>query len=181
MSDNTQLVNTQLLAAAAVMAGPEDEGWEQRVMESARKLKVMSSPGSRMMKMLAEFDGVSEDGSQMKIKHFTGVVLGIKREESSTRGVVSLYTGTDRNPRPHPITKVATPGVEHVRTERTDSKTDTIAKDLANHISRDLIGHRVNCTVKLESVKGKDYNVRVLIAVQDLGVSDDKQALALLG
>lgn len=168
--------NVAILAAAAVIAGTTD-GNDERLLRAARELKQLSSPGSKVMRSIAEFDGADGD-----LKHFTGTVLGIMKEQSSTRGVVSIYTGTDHakwgslvNPREHPLTKVTTPGVEHFRTDRTDSKTDTIAKDLANRIGKELIGHKVNVTLKMEENKGTKF--RTLIAVTDLGVSDDARAV----
>lgn len=188
MSDDNAMhaANVSLLAAAAIMAGAEDAEWENRLMANARKLKQLSQPGSRVMRAMAEFDGIGADGKEMGLKHFTGTVLGIMKEESSTRGVVSIGTFTDHpkwgsmvSPREHPLTKVKTPGVEHFRTDRTDSKTDTVAKDLANYI-RTLIGHKVNVTLKME--EGKDgTKYRTLIAVQDLGLTDDDRAKAMLG
>lgn len=183
MSDNT--TNDFIVIAAALMAQTTDPRSPELVAKAV-ELKRLTDPGSRIMKAVAEFDGgTSADGNPMTIKHLTGTVLGIMKEASSTRGVVSIYTGTDHpkwgslvNPREHPLTKVVTAGVEHMRTDRTDNASDTRAKEMANHISKSLIGHKVNATLKVEETQvGK---VRVLISVDDLGWTNDERAIGML-
>lgn len=99
-------------------------------------------------------------------KAFTGTVVAVAKEQSSTRGVITLNTGTERENKDS-ITKQPLPaGQEQIRTERTDNPG---GKALAIK-SRNLIGHKVVVWIEVESVPGKDFKVRVLRHIQDLGV-----------
>jgi hypothetical protein len=79
--------------------------------------------------------------------------------ESSTRGIVTLFTSVDAERRPD--------GLESVRTDRTDG--DPAARALANRF-RALTGHKVRVYVDVE-VMGSNTSkkVRVVKHVEDLG------------
>lgn len=141
--------------------------FEAKVAMKASTITAMVDPRSNISKVV---QGVA------KAKAFTGIVLGIRKEQSSTRGIVTLKTGTTAE---H---KGCDPGTEEARTDRTDNP---VGKAMANHI-RTLVGHRIAIRIEVEeydapNVSGGKGKVRVIRHVEDLGVSDDvdaQQALA---
>lgn len=94
-------------------------------------------------------------------KVFSGTVVDVKKEQSSTRGLVTLNTGTDREK------DGLNAGEEQVRTERTDNPEGlAMAKKV-----RELKGRRVLVWVEVEEIKGGSSKVRVLRHIQDIGVA----------
>lgn len=99
-----------------------------------------------------------------KSKTFVGVVTGVQKEQSSTRGIITLHTGTTR------ATKGVPEGHEQVRTDRTDSGISGRALAIK---AKSLIGHRVAVHVELEEFQNKQnetVKVRVLRHIEDLGI-----------
>lgn len=103
-------------------------------------------------------------------KHFTGTLLRVDKEERSTRAVLTLETGSNREAK-DAITKAPLPeGQEQVRSERTDSDEGKIIAMEA----KALVGRRVLLTVYLEQMSGNSgQKVRVLQDIQDLGKPRD--------
>jgi len=145
----------QVVLAAVTAAGPLDpenpEQWTARVHEMAARVTAMCAPTSSVSKII---QGVANS------KVFTATVLGITREASSTRGVVTLKT---RPSKFHPD------GVEQARTERTDSA-DGLAMA---RLVRSLVGRRVVLWVEVESIGDGASKVRVIRWIEDLGPADD--------
>lgn len=156
MSETSDTLRQQIILAAVNAAGEryEDETpqqYEARVVAEARRIKVMTSPQSRVSRAIDILD---------ECKVFPAVIEDIKKEASSTRGLVLLRT------RP---SKHSPDGKETVRTERTDNPEGyAMAMTL-----RKLIGHRVLLWVELEAVGDGSTKVRVLRHVEDLGVASD--------
>lgn len=140
-----------IILGAVAMTGPVGESqaeWDARLKANAKSLSLMLNDNSdvaRSINMLAE------------CKNFVGTILGVQKEESSTRGFVALKTTPS---------KFNDEGVESVRTERTDSSDE--AKAFASRLRRELIGHRVLVWVEMQETKA-GQKVRVLQHVQDLG------------
>lgn len=97
-----------------------------------------------------------------KCKVFTGIVRDVKKEQSSTRGLITLYTGTDR-------AKDGVPeGCETLRTERTDNPEGlAMAKKV-----KGLIDHKVTVWVEVEEYGNGSGKVRVLRHVESRGKAD---------
>jgi hypothetical protein len=102
-----------------------------------------------------------QDAIAKSDKSFIGTVLSVKKEESSTRAIVTLHTGTDRDP----------DGNETVRTDRTDDPDGSL---MAKKV-QSLKGHKVRVYVQLETMKGSDRKVRVLRHVVDKGVDSEDE------
>lgn len=143
-------VRVPLIAAAAAAAGDSTSpDWAAKVAENAVSLFTMADPSSTVSKRL---DRVAS------AKKFVATITSVEVEESSTRGVVGLKTKpSDFNP----------DGVEHARTERTDSP------DGAAIVSKlqGMVGHRVLAYVAIDDIgKGPSARkMRVLVHVEDLG------------
>lgn len=99
-------------------------------------------------------------------KHFSGVLLNVQKEASSTRAVLTLETGTDRESKDSISKEVLPAGQEQVRSERTDSS--DAGRALAMQ-AKSLVGHRVLVTVHLEAMSNGKGKVRVLQDIRDLG------------
>jgi len=102
-----------------------------------------------------------QDAIAKSDKSFIGTVLSVKKEESSTRAIVTLHTGTDRDP----------DGNETVRTDRTDDPDGSL---MAKKV-QSLKGRKVRVYVQLETMKGRDRKVRVLRHVVDKGVDSEDE------
>lgn len=102
-----------------------------------------------------------QDAIAKSDKSFIGTVLSVKKEESSTRAIVTLHTGTDRDP----------DGNETVRTDRTDDPDGLL---MAKKV-QSLKGRKVRVYVQLETMKGSDRKVRVLRHVVDKGVDSEDE------
>lgn len=170
--------NAEIVLAAVNAAGVMDQGWRKRVTDNALAIKDAAEPRSWVMRLLNELDGFDADGQSLQVKHFTGVVLGFDKEESSKRIVVALGTfgdgpnGSLNDTKEHPIRKITVPGVEYVRTERTDSDA---GQEMEEQL-QGLQGMKCMFTVKVESAGLK--KVRVLIRIRPLSqASDDVQAM----
>lgn len=181
--------NEAIIAAAFAACGSNNPD-DPEVIKFARSIKA-AAKGTTLSRALAEFDGVSMKGEPMDIKQFSGTILGIIKEEKTSRGVISIYTGTD-HPKwgslnkygEHPITKIATPGVEHIRTDRTDAygAMGVVATDTARMIQNELVGHRCFVTVKKEPSTGDSQAAthRIILAIADQGITNDAEAIKLL-
>lgn len=97
-------------------------------------------------------------------KSFIGTVVSVKKEESSTRAIITLNTGTDREFDGIPA------GCETVRTDRTDDPDGLIMAKKA----QSLKGHKVLVYIELEAMKGSDRKVRVLRHIVDKGVATEE-------
>ncbi len=100
-----------------------------------------------------------------KCKVFSGIVRDVKKEQSSTRGVITLHTGTDR------ATDGVPAGCEQVRTERTDNP-EGLA--MARKV-KSLIGHRVLVWVEVEEFTTGNVTkkMRVVRHTEDRGVPNN--------
>ncbi|MGP4994607.1 hypothetical protein [Glutamicibacter ardleyensis] len=118
---------------------------EERVIEKVTQFNAMLNENSKVVKKLRALNG--QDGTELK--HIAGVVLGVYREASSTRGIVVLKTEPHErwNPR----------GIEIARTERMDSS--GLGLKLSRQL-RELVGHKVVLTVEVRMAK--EYKVRVV-------------------
>jgi hypothetical protein len=145
-------VTTQIVLAAVAAAGPDDGGgdWDTKVAMNAARITAMTSPQSAVGQSIAQVAGA---------KVFTGVVESIRKEQSSTRGVIVLQT---RESIHHPD------GREEVRTERTDK---AVGLAMARRV-RELRGHRVMVWVEIEEIANGQRKVRVLRHIEDLGAAD---------
>lgn len=139
--------------------------YDQDLKANARSIRVMLSPESSISKQLNALDkAIDRDNDGGKV--FVGTVVGVTKESSSTRGIVTLYTGTDQ-------TRDGVPaGCETIRTDRTDSA-DGRAMARAAQL---LIGHRVTVYVELEAIRGGQTKVRVLRHVESNGVDPNYDA-----
>lgn len=148
-----------IILAAINAVGKPDEGkdWEAEVTMKAIEIAVLTGENSNVAKAV---DVIAT------CKVFKGTVVEVEKEQSSTRGIITLDTGTEREQK-HSITKTVLPaGQEQIRTDRTDG---ALGKALAIK-ARGLKFHSVLVWVEVETVPGKDFKVRVLRHIQDLGI-----------
>lgn len=133
----------------------QDPGaWQTAVIQNAVQIAVMAGEKSNVV---AAIDQIT------KSKTFTGTVIEVKKEPSSTRGIITLHTGTDR------VKEGVPAGCEQVRTDRTDNPLGlALARKMKN-----LIGHKVVVWVEVEEINGGSGKVRVLRHVESLGVDQD--------
>lgn len=158
MSDSDTL-RQQIILAAVNAAGEKYDNespaqYEARVAAEARRIKVMTSPQSRISRALDVLD---------ECKVFTAEVVKIEKEQRSTRGLITLKGKPS---------KFSPDGIETVRTERTDNP-EGVAMVRA---LKPLIGHRVLLWVELEAVNEGASKVRVVRHVEDLGEAVESQA-----
>ncbi|MGL5827730.1 MAG: hypothetical protein ACRCYU_23420 [Nocardioides sp.] len=160
MDSNTR---TKLIAAAVVAAGPKTgyaslAEWSLAVQSTAVELAVMAGEDSKVVASIEQMSGV---------KVFSGSVMSVRKEKRSTRGVVVLETGTERENK-DPITGETLPsGQEFVRTERTDDPMGLYVAQTA----RSLTGRKVRVYVEVESIGSGERKVRVLRHLEDLGAA----------
>lgn len=156
---------TNIVAAAVVAAGPQGDDlgtWAAKVQSNAIEIALMAENDSEVAKVLNVIQGAS-DANNKTAKAFTGTVISVKKEASSTRGVVTLHTGTDR------VKEGLAEGQEQVRTERTDNPAGlAMAKKMQG-----LKGHKVLVFVEIEEYGNGAGKVRVLRHVRDLGVDPE--------
>lgn len=147
--EQTEINQIVLAAVAAVGSKPEDgeqADWDLEIHEMAARITAMCSPTSSVAKTIQ---------SVAASKVFTGVILSVKREESSTRGLVTIQGKPS---------KFHEDGVETARTDRTDGASGlAMARRL-----RKLVGHRVVLWVEVEQIKDGASTVRVIRHVEDL-------------
>lgn len=158
MDDATR---AQIVVAAVTVAGPVGDdllAWQVGVAEQAARIVAMTSSEHTISKMI-------EGTAAAKV--FTGTVLRVEKEASSTRGLVTLKT------RVH--AEFAPDGTEKVRTDRTDNP---YGLSMARRM-RSLIGHRVTVWVENEKMaSGSGKTTRVLRHVEDLGVEESGEQVA---
>ncbi|WIB65641.1 hypothetical protein [Curtobacterium sp. MCBD17_040] len=138
--------------------------WDQSVKSNARDIKVMLSERSGIMTQLTQLDKIvdpNNDGGKV----FPGTIVRVTREERSKRGIVVIYTGTDR------ATAGLGPGEEQVRTDRTDNED---GRALARR-AQQLIGHKVLLYIELEQMQGGN-KVRVVRHFEDRGLDHEYNA-----
>lgn len=161
MDSNTR---TAVVAAAVTAAGPVGDNpaaWQARVQQNAVSIAVMASEKHEIAKAI---EAIEES------KVFTGTVVGVKKEKSSTRGVITLFTGTDRAREGVPE------GCEQVRTERTDNP-----NGMAMAMSvREMVGQRVKVWVEVEEYNNGAGKVRVLRHFEAQGQETRPEVLSLL-
>ena len=153
-SDKNQIVIAAVTAAGPV--GDDRAAWSDRVLEMAAQIAAMTSPASDVMTTI---DSVNN------AKVFTAVLLEIKKEQSSTRGLLTLKTR---------VSEHAPDGTEQARTERTDTR-QGIA--MARRC-RALVGHRVAVWVEVQTMKNSTNKVRVIAHIEDLGEAEDEVSAA---
>ena len=156
MDDATR---TQVILAAVGSAGPvggSKAEWNALVAEQAVSIAVMLGDNSSVSQALSKFANAG--------KPFPAVILGGRKEASSTRVVVRFRNkdGDD----------------EEIRTDRTDSP-----EGLAmGNIVRGLVGHKVLIWKELEDSGGSGpaaKRYRVLRHIEDLGVDASAQVAPL--
>jgi hypothetical protein len=148
MDDATR---TQVILAAVGSAGPVGDDraeWNAKVRDQAVSIAVMLGEQSSVSQALLKFTNAD--------KPFPAVIIGGRREASSTRIIVKLRNKDGAE--------------EEIRTDRTDTP-----EGLAmSNIVRSLKGHKVLVWKEIETFNsgGKALKVRVLRHVEDLGVDD---------
>lgn len=141
-----QIIMSAIAASANEPVDPNNPlTVEEKVMEKVAQFNTMLSEKSKVVRMLRTLNG--QDGTE--IKHISGVVLGVRKEASSTRGVLFLKT------EPHPDWNKR--GIEIARTERMDSS--GLALKMAREL-RNLVGHKIVATVEVRMTNS--FKVRVL-------------------
>lgn len=152
--DNT--TRTNIITAAVMATGPAGDdpaAWQAKVQENAVSIAVMASETSNIAKALTSIENS---------KVFPGTVVSVRRERSSTRGIVTIYTGTDR------VTEGVPAGCEQVRTDRTDG---AIGLAMAKK-AKAAIGARILMWVEVEEYNGGQGKVRVLKHFEILTAED---------
>lgn len=130
------------------------------VSKSIRELVAELSDGSASWKLIDRLSGTAQG---IDLKRFTGTIVKVTREKSSTRGKLLLYTGTKQE-----IDGVDL-GYEIVRTERTDNPEGLMVASEA----KSLLGHRVLLWVILEPwANNPNKKTRVLQHLMDLGADN---------
>jgi len=141
----------QVVIAAAIIAGPQ--GSDSDVKRHTERIATYLIDGSLPMSAFAAAEQKAQNTSQLK--SFPATIIGIDKENTSTRAVLFLRTKPSEH---HPN------GQETVRTERTDS--DAGRNDALTLQS--LIGHKVFIHVAVE--RTGTNNVRVIRSWEDKGV-----------
>lgn len=151
MSENLDPVRTNLISAAAMLAGPGAA--QQAISDNVIALAVLARDGSPVMERL---DRVLD--AQM----FVSTITSVEREPSSTRDIVH-FRGRPTEEHPEGQT-------ESIRTERTDNAEGAAMSVMA----RRMIGHRVVCYKVFDTItrKGQTQKVRILGWLTDLGLPD---------
>lgn len=143
-------LRTSIILAAVNAAGPAGDDpaeYDERLKEQVARIAAMCSASSPVAKVV---EGVAAS------KVFAATVVGIVKEQSSTRGKVTLKTKPS---------KWHEDGIEEARTERTDNGGLPMCRKL-----RALVGHRVQIWIEVEETdRGK---VRVVRHVEDLGADE---------
>ena len=165
MSENNR---SDIILAAINAVGQVESGkdWEAEVTLKAIEIAVLTGEKSNVGKAV---DVVLHPDTKI----FKGTIVEVEKEASSTRGLVTLNTGTERESK-HGITKAVLPaGLEQVRTDRTDN---ALGKAIALR-ARSLKFHQVLVWVEIETMANGNKS-RVLRHVQDLGVDPAYAAAA---
>jgi aspartate/methionine/tyrosine aminotransferase len=144
-----------VIAAAMTVVGPgEGKAWERDIAAAAIDVATLC---------VGDVGRVA--AAMLNGRVFTAVIEAIEKEESTTRGLVTLRS--DVNAR-----YGRKSGKEQIRTERTDANTG--GKELANHIAKNLIGHKAVLFVGAEPIANTDELGRVLLKVIDLGLAEEE-------
>jgi hypothetical protein len=142
----------QIVLAAVSAVGPTteapDETWSAQVARKSAEIYLLAY-GDRSPAVRA-INGVRN------AKVFTGTILDVSKEATSTRGIVKLKT------RP---TSFHPDGIETARTERTDEPSGRV---MARAL-RAVTGHRVVIWVEVEDINGGSGKVRMVRHFEDLG------------
>ena len=151
----------KLVALTAQAAGDTAESdrlpdLEALIAQSAAEITAAVDPKSTLSRLIDAVHGS---------KVFTAVITEVVKEQSSTRGLVTLRA---RPSQFHPD------GIEQARTERTDSPEGLLmARTL-----RALTGHRVALWIEEQTTGDGARKVRVIQQVKDLGWADDDRDTA---
>lgn len=156
---------TSIILAAVTAAGPigsDPSAWHGEVAGLVGSITAMTAEGSELSKII---DGMTGPNSKV----FRGHLVNVRRQDSSTRGIATLFTGTER------IFEGVPAGCEEVRTERTDNP---IGLAMAQRLGS-LIGHEVVIWVEVQDFKsGQDTKkMRVVHHAQSLGLSREPMAV----
>lgn len=139
----------------------EQELWQEQVASRARSISVMVGARSPIGRQL-EVMGAAGDPDNDSAKIIVGTILRINREESSTRGVVTMKTRVHE--------EFAPEGLEQVRTERTDTAAGLL---MSLRVRNELIGHRVMAYVEMQQIPNTKKKTRVVIHFEDLGLDEN--------
>lgn len=152
------LTTNIIISAAAAAGDPSDPNYQVKVAGAAIDIAAMANPKSGIA------DAVTK--ALLADQVFPAVLVGLDKEASSTRGLLSFRTTpSERYP----------DGIEPGRTERTDSPAGRAVALKA----RGLIGHRV-LAYRVQEKMGTGASaksVRVIVALVDLGPAEDKDAI----
>jgi hypothetical protein len=145
-----------MVLAAIGMTGPLDPKgsaypeWNARLRQNFIRVRMLMEDDSELVDDLETLD---------RCRTFEAVVVKVEREESTTRGLVTLKSAPS---------KFHKDGLETVRTDRTDNPSGKrMAYEMFN-----LIDHRVRVwveTVSYETKQGEKRETRVLKFFKDLG------------
>jgi hypothetical protein len=145
-------LRTQIVLTAVSVAGPADPadlaGWQARVADMAAAITAACQPGSQISKVVEQVTNS---------KTFVATIVKVTKENSSTRGVVTLRTTPNEH---HPD------GIETARTERTDNP---IGRSMARRLVK-LVGHRALLWVEVEAIANGSRKSRVIRHVEDMGL-----------
>ncbi|MGP5048049.1 hypothetical protein [Glutamicibacter ardleyensis] len=147
ITDREQQIIMSAIAASANEPNDPDNPLtaEERVIEKISQFSSMLNEKSKVVQKIRALNG--QDGTE--IKHISGVVLGVRKEASSTRGILFLKT--------EPHERWNKRGIEIARTERMDSS--GLALKISREL-RELVGHKIVATVEVRMAG--DFKVRVL-------------------
>lgn len=139
--------------------GEDTAAWSANVSDYAARITAMTAENSQASKTI---NGVANS------RVFTGTILRVEKQESSTRGVVTLDTGypSKFEHKDFRTKEVLPDGHEQIRTDRTDNHAGA---KMARRASQ-LVGHRVAVWVESEPFTGGRRKVRVLRHIEDLGI-----------
>lgn len=154
--------NEQVALAALTIEGNRHDGesqadWQQRISDTAVALVSAIDPNGPLVRRIA---AVRETK-----KKFTGVFVGAKLEEKSTRYLIKLLT-EDR--------RTGQPKEEFVRTERTDAGPE--AQNLVQRM-REHRGERFVLFVEMQPLAGQEgREVRILRHAEHIGPALAREA-----
>ncbi|MGP5265213.1 MULTISPECIES: hypothetical protein [Glutamicibacter] len=128
---------------------------EEKVIEKITLFNSMLDENSPAVKHLRSLNG--QNGSE--VKRISGVILGVFKEQTSSRGIVVFKT----EPHEHWNKR----GIEIARTERMDGS--GLALKMARQL-RELVGHRVVATIEVRMAG--NFKVRVIHQYNVIGRDD---------
>lgn len=137
----------ELLAAAVAACGPD--ATDADIVDQLVRLSLMLEAESPVAKKVNRV---------MTAQRFVGDIVGVTKEASSTRAVITINS------------KTAEDGVEQLRSDRTDHP-DGLRLAL---LAKSLIGRRVLVFKVLEDA-GPNKKVRVCVHLVDIGPARDDQ------